>query len=203
MSDIKKRLAHVRAKYFPTLSWGPATVRDAVKRGMRDLTRAYESTQWGPGALEQVKTEFDEAWHRVMRRRPEELAHSMSKSGRFFREPDAAALERARKYFGLDDEEAKKDLGMNEYHALALLMAEVLFGDGDRGRPRQTKTWTRERYIELALVRAEMLSENPKLSDAAIAKRLVKTDAYKHYDAATLRQRIIDAKRCFDEFGPV
>ena len=74
-------------------------------------------------------------------------------------------------------------------------MAEVLFGRHERGRPKGTKTWTEEKYLELAEAASALWKKNQKLRDAKIAKLLSEGGAFKDYGAESIRQRMGEARR--------
>jgi hypothetical protein len=107
-----------------------------------------------------------------------------------FAVPSPDALKRAKNYFGTDDDSQ-----------VMLAMAEVLFGEYQRGKPKGQKTWTTDQYLELFYACAEVLEGSPKkLSDAKLAKILIDRGPYKAYDADTLRRRIAEARGAWLEY---
>jgi SOS response regulatory protein OraA/RecX len=138
-----------------------------------------------------------------------------------------AALEEAKKYFGTEND-----------RTLALVMAEVLFGRGGRGRAKGTKTWTDAAYWALARAIEDILFKDvrvseqlmkkitetfpdadpeelhiqplqmlrskapvPKISDSEIARQLINSGKYKGYDVGSLRQRIAETKRVIRQYS--
>jgi hypothetical protein len=108
VADIKKRMAHIRAKYFPEERTGPFAARY--------LTAAYESAI-GKEALDAHRKRIGEDFEAFLQR-PKRLHLVPGKN--------TAALERAKEYFGVSED-----------FTLARIMAEVLFGENKgRGGPR-------------------------------------------------------------------
>ena len=166
MSDIKKRMASVKAKRFPGLISLPGETQRAAKRFLDE------------GIDPQLVAEFVKG--------AEEVAGIKG----FEEDADSwEALDRAKQYFGT-----------SESRELALLMAEVLFGKQERGRSKGTKTWTYQKYLELAVAASALWEKNPKLSDARVATLLSKTEAYKKFSAEVLRQHMKGAKQAARDY---
>jgi hypothetical protein len=112
------------------------------------------------------------------------------KNGDAYFDRDAhEALGRAQEYFGTKDA-----------NVLSLLMAETLFGRQERGRAKGVKTWTDHRHLMLAFAYYDMKREHPSMSDTKIAAALCKDPVFRS-DAESLRQRLREAKRQYDEWG--
>ena len=102
MSDIKKRMAYVKAALFPVFTTGPA------ERRLR--TKHLKRLGMPQNAVEALTQDLPGG----------------------FAVPLPDALNRAKKYFGTDDD-----------WQVMLAMAEVLFGEYQRGKPKGQKTWTK------------------------------------------------------------
>ena len=97
-----------------------------------------------------------------------------------------ATLTKAAEYFGLDP----KDAGQRE--RLLYKLADALFGPpGEKGRPKDTMTSWGSRLVTLGGIYEEKKNENPKLSDAKIAK-LIKQEheEFKNDNVEQIRQRL-------------
>jgi hypothetical protein len=121
--------------------------------------------------------------------------------GRSASEQAEKSLAKAAQYFQLDP---KNPLGRER---LLYKLADVVFGpDGKRGRPKGgTTSWgntpTGHRLLKLGEIYQQKKYENPKLSDAKIAK-LIKSecDQFKNDDAEQIRQRLRRAHELFQEW---
>jgi len=109
----------------------------------------------------------------------------LDKASRHFyqREPESVAV--AAKRFGLDSKDAR------QREKLLWVLADVVFGRGKRGRPKGSKTsWGRRLFI-LGEIYQQKKNENPKPSDAKIAKLIKNEHAeFKNDDAEQIRQRL-------------
>jgi hypothetical protein len=115
---------------------------------------------------------------------------------RFYQqEPESVAA--AAKHFELDPNDAR------QREKLLWLLADVVFGRGKKGRPKGSSTsWDSKRLCSLAAIYAEKKYENPKLSDAKIAK-LIKDEheEFKNDDAQQIRQRLRWAEEVYHEWS--
>jgi hypothetical protein len=167
MSDIRKRMAHVKAALHYTSST-PKWVR-------RNMEKIHEMLGKGP-----LPPDF----FRVS---------GIGVSGDHYE-----ALKRAKGYFGLNE----KNDPTNEFVALA--MALVLFGEHGKGRAKGTKTWTADKYLDLADAFWELKKKNEALSDTEICRRLgkggdLKSD-FKDYEPDHLRTLLPEARRAVREY---
>jgi hypothetical protein len=105
-------------------------------------------------------------------------------------------LSRAARFFGLDQE--------NPTHRMVLLyiLAEVVFYEVPKGRPRGTTKWDKNRLLELAAHADVLRKRTGRVSDKDAAKELknVFDDEYRHDSPETIRQRLPDASRVRGEF---
>jgi hypothetical protein len=116
-------------------------------------------------------------------------------------EQDEKSLAKAAEYFRLDP---KNPLGRER---LLYKLADVVFGpDGKRGRPKGSATsWGNtlmgNRLVTLGRIYEKKKKQNPKLSDAKIAK-LIKAehDEFKNDDAEQIRQRLRKAHQYYESW---
>jgi hypothetical protein len=129
MSDIRKRMAHVKA----ALKASPVYLK-SDRRRMEELSKemGHNPRKWDEFYAIKVTRVTDEHWD---------------------------ALERAKEYFGVKDD-----------HHAALAMAMVLFGRHGKGRSRDTKTWTYQKYLHFAEACSELRAKDNSLSDAEICR---------------------------------
>ena len=130
MSDIRKRLAHVRDVMRRQPVWPPwSTPR-------RDSVPARKLTQGEIAALGRLGTDM------------------------------AIATERAKVYFGVEEDQFGED------DLLLGLLALTLFGDYRKGRPKGTKTWEVQNHIDLACACHQL--QKSGMSAAEACRRLGK-----------------------------
>ena len=106
-----------------------------------------------------------------------------------------AALTKAVEYFGLDPKDPE------QRERLLYKLADALFGPpGQKGRPKNTMTSWGRRLVKLGGIYEEKKNENPKLSNAKIAK-LIKQEheEFKNDDVAQIRQRLRWARELYYE----
>jgi hypothetical protein len=104
-------------------------------------------------------------------------------------------LSKAADFFGLD-------LSKSEQKALLLeILADVVFGEEKKGRPRtQKRKWDRLTLIQLAVDCNKVKAETPGISDKKAAG-LIKDQfpvRYKHASAEMIRQYLADARTWLD-----
>ena len=105
---------------------------------------------------------------------------------------EPASLAAAARYYGLDS----KDLRQRE--TLLYVLADALFGSRKRGRPLGSKTSWGHRLVTLGEIYREKKYENPKLSDAKIAKLIKQEHAeFKNDDPDQIRQRLRAAEEAY------
>jgi hypothetical protein len=104
------------------------------------------------------------------------------------------SLVKAAKRFGLDPKNT------HDRERLLYLLVDVVFGpDGKKGRPKNSKTfWHSGRLCDLGGIYRKKKFENPRLSDARIAKLIKdKHEGFKNVDVEQIRQRLRAADREF------
>jgi hypothetical protein len=101
-------------------------------------------------------------------------------------EQDEKSLAKAAEFFGLDPNKP------SERDRLLYKLAEVAFGpDGKKGRPWGSRTSWGRRLITLGMIYDKKKLENPKLSDAKIARMIADEFAeFRHVDVEQIRQRL-------------
>jgi len=113
--------------------------------------------------------------------------------GFYQQEPESVAI--AAKRLGLDLNDAR------QREKLLWLLAEVVFGQGKKGRPWGSRTSWGHRLVSLGRIYDEKKYKNPKLSDAKIA-RLIKQEhkEFKNDDPDQIRQRLRAAEVAYSRY---
>jgi hypothetical protein len=113
----------------------------------------------------------------------------------FARRGHNSGLSKATKFFGLDQD--------NPTHRAVLLhiLADVVFHEAPKGRPKGAAKWTTEKLFLLG-IRAYALRKrlgSLKGNDAANELKMLFKDDYRHDSIETIRQRLRDALQEFEE----
>jgi len=106
------------------------------------------------------------------------------------RQRSIEALSRAEKHFGLDSKHDQDRL------RLLYILADIVFGVGRPGRPRDSKKWASDRLVQLHEDHIEVKKDLPKLSNGKAAAEIKKRypDRYKDTSAEMMRQMLREAR---------
>jgi hypothetical protein len=106
------------------------------------------------------------------------------------RQSTSEALSSAEKHFGLDSNDDQDRL------RLLYILADIVFGVGRRGRPRDSKKWASDRLVQLHEDHIEVKKDLPKLSNSKAAAEIKKRypDRYKDTSAEMMRQMLREAR---------
>ena len=108
-------------------------------------------------------------------------------------EEDPASVAGAAKHLNLDP--------VRDRDRLLRILAEAIFAPGKKGRKAGVRPyWNKSRLIRLGGLYSIEKTENPKLKDAAIARRIINHKDFKNDDPDQIRQRLPWAHELFQEW---